>query len=66
MRTGGTYNRSVATKKLPPDIREFFVRMGKRGGAKGGHARAENMSPEQRSEAARKAVQARWKRVKSA
>ena len=33
--------------------------MGKRGGAKGGHARAEKMTSEQRSEAARKAVQGR-------
>jgi hypothetical protein len=29
-------------------------------GRKGGQARAKNLSPEQRSEAARKAVEARW------
>jgi hypothetical protein len=29
-------------------------------GRKGGHARAKKLSPEQRSEAARKAVEARW------
>jgi hypothetical protein len=34
-------------------------------GRKGGQARAENMTAEQRSASARKAVQARWKRVKA-
>ena len=56
----------VSRKKLPPEIRDFFVRMGKKGGAKGGHARAERMTPEQRSEAARKAVQTRWDNVREA
>jgi hypothetical protein len=51
-------------KKLPPEIREFFVKMGKKGGASGGHARAANMTAEQRSEASRKAVQARWAKKK--
>jgi len=51
-------------KKLPPEIRDFFVRMGKKGGASGGHTRAAHMTPEQRSEAARKAVQARWAKNK--
>jgi hypothetical protein len=51
-------------KKLPPEVRDFFVKMGKRGGAKGGHARAANMTGEQRSESARNAVQARWARKK--
>lgn len=36
------------------------VEMGKRGGIKGGKARAANMTPEERSEAARKASNARW------
>lgn len=35
-------------------------------GAKGGKARASRMTPEQRSEASRKAVQARWARVRGA
>jgi len=38
--------------------------MGKMGGALGGHARAANMTQEQRSESARNAVTARWKRRK--
>lgn len=36
------------------------VALGRRGGLKGGKARAERMTPEERSEAARKAAQARW------
>lgn len=51
-------------KKLPPEIRDYFVRMGKKGGALGGRARASNMTPEERSESARNAVSARWARRK--
>jgi len=36
------------------------VSLGRRGGLKGGRARAEKLSPEQRAESARKAAQARW------
>lgn len=38
------------------------VALGRRGGLKGGRARAERMTPEERTEAARRAAQARWKR----
>ena len=43
--------------------REFFIEMGRRGGK----ARVAKMTPEERSAAARKAVQARWakRKVKS-
>ena len=34
--------------------------LGKLGGSEGGKARARNMTPEERSEAARKAAKARW------
>jgi hypothetical protein len=37
------------------------VALGRRGGIKGGKARAAKMTPEQRSEAARKAAAARWR-----
>jgi hypothetical protein len=37
------------------------VEMGRRGGLKGGAARAASMAPERRAEIARKAAQARWK-----
>jgi hypothetical protein len=36
------------------------VELGRQGGLKGGRARAEKLSPEQRSEIARRAAQARW------
>ena len=52
-------------KRLPPEIRDYFVRMGKKGGALGGQTRAANMTPEERSESARKAVQARWAKRKT-
>jgi hypothetical protein len=36
------------------------VALGKLGGARGGEARAKRMTPQQRSDAARKAAMARW------
>jgi hypothetical protein len=41
------------------------VDLGRRGGLKGGKARAERLTPEQRAEAARLAAQARWRRKTS-
>jgi len=38
------------------------VALGRKGGLKGGKARAANMTKEERSEAARKAALARWKK----
>jgi hypothetical protein len=38
------------------------VALGRLGASKGGKARAANMTPEQRSESARKAVNARWEK----
>jgi hypothetical protein len=52
-------------KKIPPEVLEYFVRMGRAGGRIGGNVRAANMTDEQRSEGARKASQARWARVKA-
>jgi hypothetical protein len=48
---------------LPPDPGKdpAAVALGRRGGRKGGKARAERMTPEERSEAARRAAKARWK-----
>jgi len=40
------------------------VMLGRLGGLKGGYARAANMTPEERSESARKAVRARWAKAK--
>jgi len=49
----------MAKKKNP-----HAVALGKIGGAKGGKVRAARLSPEQRSEIARKAVLARWAKQK--
>lgn len=38
------------------------VELGRLGGAKGGKARADNLTPEQRAEIARKAARARWQK----
>ena len=38
------------------------VALGRLGGLKGGKARAEKLTPEQRKEIAKRAAQARWKR----
>jgi hypothetical protein len=39
------------------------VALGRKGGLKGGKARAEKLTPEQRSEAAKKAAIARWQKA---
>jgi hypothetical protein len=39
------------------------VALGRKGGKKGGPARAAKLTPQQRSESARKAVQARWSKA---
>ncbi|HEY7387691.1 MAG TPA: hypothetical protein VH640_04235 [Bryobacteraceae bacterium] len=41
------------------------VALGRKGGKKGGPARAAKLSPAQRSESARKAVQARWAKAET-
>jgi hypothetical protein len=47
--------------KLEPEVKDpAAVSLGRRGGLKGGHARAKSLTPEQRKESARKAAQARW------
>lgn len=50
----------MAKKKKNP----YAVLLGRRGGKKGGPARAANMTAEQRSESARNAVLARWAKAK--
>jgi hypothetical protein len=46
-----------------PEKDAAAVSLGRRGGLKGGRARAEKLTAEQRSEIARKAAQARWERT---
>jgi len=44
-----------------PDKDPSAVALGRKGGLKGGKARAAKLTPERRSEIARKAAAARWK-----
>ena len=45
---------------LEEETREAARLLGKLGGSKGGKARTAKMTPEERSESARKAAKARW------
>jgi hypothetical protein len=55
-----TSKSKKSTSKKNPSA----VALGRLGGLKGGRARAVSMTPEERSESARKAVQARWEKAK--
>jgi hypothetical protein len=44
----------------PKEKKFDLVALGRKGGLKGGKARAKKLTPEQRSEIAKKAAQARW------
>jgi len=52
-------NQSKRTRKNPA-----AVALGRKGGRKGGPARAAKLTPEERSESARKAVLARWEKAR--
>ena len=51
-----------ATNESPPEPADRQVADLRERGAKGGHARAARLTPEQRSAAAKKAAGARWSR----
>ena len=53
----------VAEATVESEKNHAAVALGKLGGKKGGIARAAKMTPEQRTEAARKAARARWRRT---
>lgn len=53
-----------APKDEPPPVKnEAAVALGRLGGKKGGVARAAALTPEQRSEIAKKAAAGRWKKA---
>ena len=67
---GGDGNRDVEpTRDEEPKFQErpeknpAAVALGRLGGLKGGKARAESLSPDRRTEIARKAARARWKKA---
>jgi hypothetical protein len=50
----------MSNPKLPPAVMAYFAKEGRKGGKKGGPARAAALSPERRSEISAKAAVARW------
>lgn len=53
------------TEEEKPEKDPNAVALGRKGGLKGGKARADALTKEQKSEIARKAVQARWAKKKA-
>lgn len=49
-------------EKVDDEKDPLAVELGRRGGLKGGKARAKSLSPARRQEIAKKAAEARWKR----
>jgi hypothetical protein len=54
-------NEDKPKESEQPEKNKAAQELGRLGGLKGGKARAEKLTPEQRSEIAKKAAQARWK-----
>ena len=53
----------IDTPDKPPEKNRAAAELGRRGGLKGGAARAARMTPEERADAARLAAQARWAHI---
>ena len=51
---------SVENEWSDEELRKLARELGRRGGLKGGRARAEKLTPEERKKIARKAAKARW------
>jgi hypothetical protein len=54
----------TGASEKPPEKNPAAVELGRRGGLKGGKRRLETMTPEERKESARKAVEARWRKYR--
>jgi len=60
---------AMAKKKsspLPDDVLRYFVAQGKKGGKKSVEIRQKKYTPQERSELAKKAAQARWSKQREA
>jgi hypothetical protein len=57
-------SRIIAAMPRPKKKNPAAVALGRKGGKKGGPARAASMTAEERSESARRAVAARWERYR--
>lgn len=56
-----TIAEKTEEREIPPEVSAAAAALGRRGGLKGGPARAAALSGKKRSEIARKAAAARWK-----
>lgn len=52
--------------KITPELRKYFSEIGRKGGKKGGPARAAKLTAEERREVSRKGLQARWGKKRKA
>ena len=55
----------LSTEEPPQLVKEYLSAIGRKGGLRGGKARAKKLSTEKRSEIARKAATARWTKQQS-
>jgi hypothetical protein len=55
---------SAPMAKMPPEVMKYLQDTGREYGRKGGEVRASRLTPEQRSEIAKKAARARWAKRK--
>jgi hypothetical protein len=60
----GKWNKVFSSRMSKKKKNVNAVALGRLGGLKGGKARAHKLTPEERSESARKASQARWARAR--
>ena len=60
----GAMRKPTTVPDSSPEKNQAAAELGRRGGLKGGAARAANMTPEQRAEASRLAARARWAQAK--
>lgn len=61
-----TEEKPPETEQAKPPKRDYdYKELGHCGGLKGGKARAQKLTPEQRKEIAKKAAQIRWKKAES-
>jgi hypothetical protein len=52
----------LTTEEQPDHVTVYLAEIGRKGGLKGGPARAKKLSTKKRTQIARKAANARWKR----
>jgi len=63
-RNPSDFAAAIAERMGEQSVKGYLARIGRKGGLKGGVARARKLSPEKRSEIARKAAKARWARMR--